>query len=225
MSDHAASSQDPVSAPDTSNFHKQKHIKYWLRCLKTYLPTPYTSNDAVRMTLAFFVLSALDLLDALHGHTTAAERSQYADWILRCEHPGGGFRGFTGTMVAEEPCHDWDAANLAATYFACAALVILGEGIDKVRRKECLAWVKRLQKADGSFGEALGKGGSIEGEWPGDVRFCYLAAGVRWMLRRGAMEEVEDFDVEGLVRFVESSVVSRTRLKGEFRGTKVQEDF
>ena len=191
-----------------ATLNKEKHIKYWLRCLKTYLPNVYTSNEAQRMSLAFFILSALDLLDALHTKTTESERTEYADWILHCQHPAGGFRGFTGTMTGDGKSNKWDTANLAATYFACAALVVLGEGIERVRRKECLEWIRRLQRANGSFAEGIGKGGTVEGAE--DMRFCYLAAGIRWYLRRGEdMDKVEDINVEGLVKWIEASVVSK----------------
>ena len=200
----------PPSSPDRSVFHKERHIKYWLRCLKTHLPTAYTPNDSQRMTLAFFILSALDLLGALETHTTSAERTEYADWILRCQHPEGGFRGFTGTMVGEEhgPC-DWDLANLAATYFALAALAVLGRGMAQVQRKECLTWLRSLQRPNGSFGEGIGKHGKIEGAE--DMRFAQLAAGVRWFLNVGDednnREERGDIDMDGLVRWIEDSVV------------------
>ena len=99
----------------------------------------------------------------------------------------------------------WDAANLAATYFACAALVVLGKGMERVRRRECLQWLRELQRRNGSFGEGVGRDGRVDGGE--DMRFCYLAAGVRWMLRRGEMEGQGDIDVEGLVRYIEGSVV------------------
>ena len=110
-------------------------------------------------------------------------------------------------MTGDENTNEWDVANLAATYFACAALVVLGEGMERVRRKECLAWVKSLQRANGSFGEGIGKGGVVEGAE--DMRFCYLATVTRWFLRRGEdMDEVEDINVEGLVEWIKASVVS-----------------
>ena len=78
---------------------------------------------------------------------------------------------------------------------------------ERVRRKECLEWIRKLQRANGSFGEGIGKGGGVEGAE--DMRFCYLATGIRWLLRRGEdMDKVEDIDVEGLVKWIEASVVS-----------------
>lgn len=197
----------PERAFDLSTFHKAQHIKYWLRCLKTHLPTLYQSNDASRMTLAFFILSALDLLDALHTHTSSEEREAYVRWIYRCQHPNGGFRGFTGADVG--PLRDvknegWDPANLAASYFALAALMILGDNLEKVKVTECLTWLRQVQLEDGSFGEAKAKEGRIVGGR--DVRFCYCAAAVRWILRHNAPSTVDDaendIDVGNLQKFI-----------------------
>lgn len=220
MDSETSSSTMPAASPDNPSFNKQKHIKYFLRCLKTYLPQAYTSTDSQRVTLAFFILSALDLLGALYTHTTPTERDEYASWILRCQHPGGGFRGFTGTMTGKQDgSHEWDVANLAATYFALAAFAVLGQGMGKVRRRACLEWVRSLQRSNGSFGEGLGKGGKIEGAE--DMRFCQLAAGVRWFLRRGDMNEVDDIDTEALVEWIESSVVSGYSASSTSCGVKI----
>src|SRR5271154_1353753 len=112
---------------ESSVFHKERHVKYWLRCLKTFLPSAYISNDANRMTLAFFILSALDLLGELHEKITENERKEFIEWIYLCQHPDGGFRAFTGTnygdsMRTVENEH-WDPANIAGTYFALASLL------------------------------------------------------------------------------------------------------
>ena len=204
-----------MSASDSLIFRKAQHIKYWLRCLKTHLPTQYTSNDSQRITFAFFTLSALDLLGVLFERTSASERDDYTEWIYRCQHPDGGFRGFTGADVGkarlDKTPGPWDPANLAATFFALAALTVLGDTLEKLKRRECLAWLETLQLNDGSFGEALGEGGKIEGG--GDIRYCYLAAAVRWILRGDGEttrdeESVKDIDVPALVGFITSSQVS-----------------
>ena len=128
-----------------------------------------------------------------------------------CQHPDGGFRGFTGADLREKRNEGngcWDPANLAATYFALAALAVLGDSMERVRKTECWEWMRRLQQKDGSFGEALGRGDDIEGGR--DIRFCYLAAAVRWILRLSGDEvltKVEDIDVEALADFITSSQV------------------
>ena len=196
------------TAPEHSAFAQDRHVKYWLRCLKTFLPHLYTSNDSNRMTLALFTLSALDLLGALHDHTTASERSDYADWIYRCQHPSGGFRGFTGTNFGDAnrdvENEQWDPANLAGTFFALSGLAVLGDSMERVRRKECLEWLVKLQWDDGSFGEVLGKTGKIEGNQ--DVRYCFLAAVTRWILKdRKQLDDVADINVDKLAAFVMAS--------------------
>src|SRR5579862_7042735 len=165
---------DAVQA-DVPGLRKDRHTKYWLRCLRTFLPTAYTSNDSNRMTLAFFTISALDVLGILHTCTSTAEREGWIDWIYRCQLASGGFRGFPGADFGSRRSAEnevWDPANLAATFFALATLVVLGDRLERVRRTECLHWLRSLQRQDGSFGELLGEGGKIEGA--GDMRCCYM---------------------------------------------------
>ena len=164
------------------------------------------------MTLALFTLSALDLLGVLHEKTTADERRDWIDWIYLCQHPEGGFRAFTGTDfgdgLRDEGNKHWDPANLAGTFFALAALAVLGDDFGRVRRGECLEWLRKLQWEDGSFGEVLGEGGGIEGKR--DVRYSFLAALVRWILRgeKGDVDgSVGDIDVDALAGFITASQV------------------
>ena len=191
--------------------HKERHIKYWVRCLKTHLPNLYTSTDGSRMMLAFFILSALDLLSALDSHTTSEERADYIEYIYSCQHPAGGFRTFDGTNFGDEKRRGenerWDPGNIAGTFFALAALAILGDKLERVRRKEALAWLRRLQLEDGSFAEVLGGDGPPAGEK--DVRFCFLAAQIRHILRAEEDgQDVKDINVEALAEFVIATQVS-----------------
>ncbi|CAG8457378.1 10309_t:CDS:2 [Paraglomus occultum] len=66
----------------TSNitFDKDKHVMYFKRCM-AYLPEPYTNNDTNRMTLAFFGLGGLDLLNMIETIYSAEQREQWIDWI------------------------------------------------------------------------------------------------------------------------------------------------
>ncbi|KAJ5084362.1 hypothetical protein NUU61_008941 [Penicillium alfredii] len=188
-------------------FNTERHVKYYLRCLKTFLPTLYTSNDSNRMLLAYLTLSGLDVLGVLHSKTTAEERQGYIDWIYHCQVPSGGFRGFPGTDFGLESRTTenevWDPANIPATFFALVNLLILEDDLERVKRKECLQWLPKVQRADGSFGEVLGPGGRVEGVR--DLRYCCCAAGTRYILRGKAgkgLEDVEDIDVPKLVSFI-----------------------
>jgi geranylgeranyl transferase type-1 subunit beta len=161
------------------------------------------------MALGFFILSALDLLSVPVEET---ERQNCITWIYHCQHPSGGFRGSANTIFGEEELNKsnqvWDAPNLAGTFFALFSLVVLGDNLEKVKRIEALEWLMRLQKEDGSFGEIIGEKGIIEGG--ADMRYCYMAMGVRWVLRGGLDNDIfdtKDIDVNKLVEFVISSEV------------------
>ncbi|CAD6448064.1 9d1fa01f-c692-44de-82c9-b422335780b7 [Sclerotinia trifoliorum] len=182
-----------------------KHIKYWQRCLKSLLPTAYTSTDSTRMTLAFFILSALDLLNVGPSTFPESQRRSIRAGILKCQHPFGGFCGSTNHRFPDiyyadvgQGKRDVDPANLAATFFAILSLGFVG-GLVDVKRRECLRWMKRLQREDGSFGEFVTEDGKIQGGR--DMRYCYVATAIRWILTEDAHEEMgdDDIDVEKLV--------------------------
>jgi geranylgeranyl transferase type-1 subunit beta len=188
----------------TPELRKDKQITYFLRCLKTYLPWQYTSADSNRLMLAYFVISGLDLLGALETSTTAEERLGYADWVYRCQHPNGGFRGFPGTDFGDLSTPEnavWDPANIPATCFALLILLILRDDMKRVKRIECLQWLKKMQRPDGSFGQTLGLHYSIEGGF--DTRFGYVAMLVRWIIRILSVEDMTqlpDVDTKRLVQ-------------------------
>jgi geranylgeranyl transferase type-1 subunit beta len=158
------------------------------------------------MYLAFFILAALDLLDALDAACSPEERQDYIDWIYICQHPDGGFKMWRGTDfddLANEENARWDPANMAATYFALCALLTLGDDLKRVKRKETLRWLRKMQRSDGSFGETLVEG-QIEGA--NDPRWSHCASGARYILRgsrEGTVqidgEDVEDIDIDALV--------------------------
>jgi geranylgeranyl transferase type-1 subunit beta len=196
-------------------FNPELHIKYWNRCLKSLLPTGYTSTDSTRMTLAFFILSALDLLGAGADTLSRHDIDAFKSWVSSCEHPNGGFCGspnhkYPDKYYGEEDELDIAPANLAATFFALLTLDFLRK-IRAAKRINCLRWLKKLQREDGSFGEFRGKDGNIEGGR--DMRYCYLAVCVRWMLKGdlgpfGENEgEYEDISVDKLVKHIRSGEV------------------
>lgn len=237
---------DPYSPP----LDRERHLRYWTRCVRSLLPHHYTSNDGNRMALGYFILSAVDLLTPPSSTTDPAakgaptpssllsttDRSLLRQWILACRYPGGGFVGSPSLALPAPACEGWDfttrttapahpeLASLPATCFAVILLAILAddesansafEGVDRVGT---LKWLRRLQREDGSFGETLAE---VERKGEGhanfvtggkDMRYCYLAALLRWALRGDVQEGdagwVEDIDVQGLVRYIGRSQVS-----------------
>jgi geranylgeranyl transferase type-1 subunit beta len=201
---------------------KQKHLKYWLRCLKVYLPSAYSSLDSNRMMLVYFTMSALDLLGFLFSNTTEAERESYKTWIYHCQHPDGGFRGGHVSNL-DNKYNDsnkaWDPASVPSTYFAIASLLMLRDDLSRVRKTECLQWLKTVQRPDGSFGQTLGEGGKFEGGF--DTRFGYTATGIWWMLEGGRLplhpsthkHGLAELDLDALVKNIASLQVSHDTLR------------
>lgn len=164
------------------------------------------------MLLGFFTIAGLDILGVLHEKTTPEERQGYINWIYHCQHPSGGFRGFTGTKFGDgrhtRENEAWDPANIPSTFLALETLLILGDDLSRLKRRECLEWLPKLQREDGSFGELLGADEQIAGG--NDLRFCYCATGIRYFLRgpnRKDLADVKDIDVSGLVFFIQSCQV------------------
>ena len=185
---------------------KARHIKYWQRCHSTYLPSPYTANDSTRVTFAYFIVSALDLLSV---PLSAKDRSSIRAWVLGLQHPDGGFCGSpTHAFVGQDAVKG--SANLAATFFALLLLAAAAEteaearaAFAGVRRGKLLRWLRRLQREDGSFGQVLWEGEAVGGR---DMRHSYLASCVRWMLRGEAQPGEdgweEDINVDKLIAHV-----------------------
>lgn len=61
-------------------FKRNAHIAFFRRCL-TMLPSAAEGFDGNRITIAYFCLSALDLLGALETSLTADERQDWARWV------------------------------------------------------------------------------------------------------------------------------------------------
>ncbi|KAF2994856.1 hypothetical protein E8E13_003984 [Curvularia kusanoi] len=193
----------PQPASELNYAHQ---IRYWRRGLKTYLPNVYTGNDANRMTLALFIVSALDILGDLNSALSKEERQGYIDWVYACQLPEGGFRPWPGSHFGKRRNDEnkiWDPAHVPGTFFALLNLVVLGDDLERVKRREILLWLNKLQRPEGSFGETLGEDGSIHGG--NDSRFGYMATAIRWILRgdlEGPLDGVPDIDVDAFVKCV-----------------------
>ena len=219
-----ATAEPPQRGPEPS-LNRPKHLKYWLRNIKTLLPAAYTSTDLSRLSLAFFSLSALDLLEELEACTTLQERTDWADWVYLCQLPTGGFRGSPATAGTGET---WDVANLPACYFALATLAVLRDDMKRVNWVGLAKFLTEVQREDGGFGEWIlkggvsGDGGEVGGVERGadlvmggeDMRFMYCAMAVRWIMRGGAqgrrsLQGVKDVDVDMCESYIRGSAVGK----------------
>ncbi|KAM0209527.1 hypothetical protein ACHAQD_011113 [Fusarium lateritium] len=195
-----------MSDSGNPSLDKQQHIKYWQRCHRTYLPSPYTAYDSTRLTFACFTISALDFLSV---PLSTSDRAAIRRWVLSLQHPEGGFCGSSTHVLPGQEAFK-GTANIAASFFALVLLGLAAEneeearsafkGVDRVR---LLKWLKGLQRKDGSFGQNLWNGEIVGGR---DMRHSYLASCIRWMLRgdvkKGDDGWVEDLNVEDMITHI-----------------------
>lgn len=204
-----------MAATDTAAIDKERHAKYWQRCLRAYLPTPYTAADSTRLTFACFIVSALDLLSV---PLATKDRTAIRHWVLSLQHPNGGFCGSATHALPGQYAPKGDA-NIAATFFALVLLSLAADGEEEaqsafsgVNRKKLLRWLRTLQRDDGSFGQNVWEGKPVGGR---DMRHSYLASCVRWMVRGGVQEGdpdwVEDVDVDSMTAHISRGQVGQPR--------------
>lgn len=139
-----------------------QHASYAGRGLRG-LPGGYSSLDASRPWLCYWILNALDLLNALpapsstlsatskpptkrpassSSSTLASMTSRVVDFLKRCQAPTGGFGGGPGQLP-----------HMAPTYAAVNALVIIGtaEAYSAIDRPGLHAFLLARKRPDGSF--------------------------------------------------------------------------
>ncbi|XP_033750629.1 geranylgeranyl transferase type-1 subunit beta-like [Pecten maximus] len=190
---------------DPNVFLKSKHIKFFERCLQI-LPERYSSLDSNRMTIAFFALSGLDMLNSLH--VIEKDKKEIIDWIyslqlLPTEDDSNlsqcGFRGSTtnrnafDTEKARLHPIQLDSGHIAMTYTALASLLILGDDLSKVNKRAIAAGLQALQQEDGSF--CCVPEGSEN-----DMRFVYCAACTCYMIN-----DWSGIDKKKAVNFIRNS--------------------
>uniref|UniRef100_A0A8C1AHQ0 Geranylgeranyl transferase type-1 subunit beta n=1 Tax=Cyprinus carpio carpio TaxID=630221 RepID=A0A8C1AHQ0_CYPCA len=173
------------SSDEQEDFLRERHVRFFQRCLQV-LPERYAPYETSRLTIVFFALSGLDVLDALD----VVDKPSLIEWIYslqvlptddksnlsRC-----GFRGSSHIGVPYNSSkgpgapHTYDSGHVAMTYTGLACLVILGDDLSRVCREACLAGLRALQLEDGSF-YAVPEGSE------NDMRFVYCAACICFML-------------------------------------------
>jgi len=187
-----------------------RHAKFFKRTLQV-LPGSQAIYDTQRITIAYFALSGLDLLDRLD--MVQDERQQIIDWLYHAMiAPSSttsssatinddllrkcGFRGSAALKLSttSEPSHAYDHGHVAMTYTAVASLVLLGDDLARLDRRAIVAGVAALQLPDGSYKAAL-QGGE------NDMRFLYCASALCSML-----DDWSGMDRDSAVNYVVKSV-------------------
>ncbi|KAJ1521869.1 hypothetical protein ONE63_002210 [Megalurothrips usitatus] len=172
------------------DFVPKRHARYFLRFLHI-LPSDASHYDSIRLAMCFFAVSGLDLLDSL-DQLTLEKKDHIRDWVyhllIQAKESGAqdevarwGFQGSstlimppaTGVVDHSEP---YACSHVSMTYTGLGTLLILGDDLSRVNRKDVAAGVRACQQSDGSFC-ALLSGSEC------DMRFVYSAAAVCYILQ------------------------------------------
>jgi len=159
------------------------------------LPKYYTSLEPSRMTVLFFVVSALDILGKLTECLNKEKglRKALVEWIyamqvlpdpktgstIRCGFRGAPYVGYPFDCKYQNvrPYDEYpqDHSNIAMTYTALCNLKILEEDLSHVYKKAIISALRYLQQPDGSFAPTC-YGGET------DMRFVFCACAISYLL-------------------------------------------
>ncbi|KAL2329597.1 hypothetical protein Fmac_017178 [Flemingia macrophylla] len=162
---------------------KEVHVTF-LEMMYYLLPSPYESQEINHLTLAYFVISGLDILNSLQS----VAKDAVVTWVLSFQaHRGtkahlndGQFYGFHGSKTSqflpdENGVLTRNNSHLASTYCAIAILKIVGYDLSNLDSESIVTSMRNLQQPDGSF-IPIHTGGET------DLRFVYCAAAICFML-------------------------------------------
>uniref|UniRef100_A0A8D8PUR5 Geranylgeranyl transferase type-1 subunit beta n=1 Tax=Cacopsylla melanoneura TaxID=428564 RepID=A0A8D8PUR5_9HEMI len=169
-------------------FNKSKHAKYFHLHLNM-LPEKCSSFDSTRITLLFFAISGLDVLDCLDTIINPNRREEIIGWIYRlqvlpneqhsnldaCGFLGSTSLNFESEISSDDNLCSYRVSNIALTYSALCTLLILGDDLSRVNKKAVLHGVKALQEKSGSFKCTLADGDC-------DMRFVFCACAICFIL-------------------------------------------
>ncbi|CAH9133394.1 unnamed protein product [Cuscuta epithymum] len=181
-SDESESYSEVRSALDF--FDRDRHICY-LRMMLEVLPAKYQGQEINRLTLAYFAISGLDILDGLH----LVDKEGVINWVLSLHaHPkneaeleNGQFYGFHGSKSSQFDSNSNgglipNGSHLASTYCALAILKTVGYDLSLIDSTSIVKSMRSLQQPDGSFMPIH------TGAETADLRFVYCAAAISSML-------------------------------------------
>lgn len=176
----------------------EQHKKYFRRSLDM-LPSESAMFDCSRLTILYFVLIGLDILDGLESLTDDYKKN-IIDWVYQLQlEPNEhfpvhkcGFMGSTTVIHLKHypMCANYCESNVAMTYMALCVLITLGDDLSRVNKSAVLQGVASLQKPDGSFKSNYEYGES-------DLRFMYCSLAICNILN-----DLSHIDVNNAIKFI-----------------------
>jgi len=189
-----------------TEFQIEKHIKFMKRMIDI-LPSQYGFFDTSRITVLFFALSGLDIMNALDITDTVKEdivNWLYAQQILPSNDDGDmsrcGFRGAPclggsfNEMGVQSNMNKYEDGHIAMTYTALCCLLILGDDLSRVNRTAIINGLKSVQLDNGSFMPVKSGGEN-------DMRFVYCACCVSYIL-----DDWTGINVGAVLKFIKDSL-------------------
>jgi len=188
-------------------------LEKYLKNMMNVLPGAYASQESNRLTLIYFIISAMDIsgqmhlidrqqaIDFVYAQQVLPDRTEPDKNVGLCGFRAGPYLGNDYNPQCEErSCNNHDHSHIAMTYTALAILKICGDhGVDgqtfsRVNTKAITRSLAALQNPDGSFSPATG-------ENENDMRFVYCAAVVSYMLG-----DFSGMNIDSAVAFIQSSI-------------------
>ncbi|KAK7933199.1 hypothetical protein WMY93_004095 [Mugilogobius chulae] len=185
------------------DFLRDRHVRFFQRTLQI-LPERYSSLETTRLTIVFFALSGLDVLDALE----VIDKNSMIEWIYshqvlptedqsnlsHCGFRGSSHIGIPYSTKGPGVPHPYDSGHVAMTYTGLCSLLILGDDLSRVNKQAIMAGLRVLQLEDGSF-YAVPEGSE------NDIRFIYCAASICYML-----DDWSGMDIQKAIEYIRSSL-------------------
>lgn len=180
----------------TTALANAQHAKYFQRFIHL-LPNQLAVHDSIRLTIAFFALSGLDVLNSLDV-LSKKKRSEAVEWIYSLQVKGAGPRsGFQGSTSLPAEASKYQSGHLAMTYLGLASLLTLGDDLTNVDKKSVIEGVRACQNEDGSFTATLTGSES-------DMRFIYCACSISAIL-----DDWSGIDKRRAIQYITQSIVRR----------------
>ncbi|XP_020704862.1 geranylgeranyl transferase type-1 subunit beta isoform X2 [Dendrobium catenatum] len=166
---------------DPTIFDRERHLAFLERMLER-LPEDYESQEINRLTIAYFVISSLALLDALDR----VNKDQLVSWVLSFQFHPSNDSDLKNVSLLQDNSMDLVVPHLqvlslmmnrhlASTYCALAILKVVGYSFSDSNFELILVSMRELQLPDGSF---MPTHTGAEA----DLRFIYCAVAICFML-------------------------------------------